>query len=55
MSDLQFIKDEKGRIIKAVKNNKCAVINWANENADIEFCNFVIMIVLTGRGVDADV
>lgn len=53
MEKLQFIKDEKGRIIKAVRGSYYADIIWADENVDIEFCNFVVMIVCTARGVGA--
>ena len=51
MEKLQFIKDEAGRIIKATRGQYYANIIWADENADIEFCNFIIMIVCTARGV----
>lgn len=51
MEKLVFIKDEKGRIIKAERGEKSAVITWGNDNLDIDFCNFVAEIVLTARGV----
>lgn len=51
MEDLRFIKDEKGRITKAVRGDYYAVINWDNDDVDIDFCNFVITIILTARGV----
>ena len=51
MNDLRFIKDKEGRIIKAVRDEYYANIKWEDKNADIEFCNFVITIVLTARGV----
>lgn len=53
--DLKFVKDEQGRIIKAMRGDKYAVIEWLNQDADIEFCNFVVTIVLTARGVGKDV
>ena len=51
--DLRFYKDEKGRIVRATRGDKYATIEWANENVDIDFCNFVIMIVCETRGVAA--
>lgn len=51
MEKLVFIKDEKGRIIRAERGGSSAVINWGNDNLDIDFCNFVTEIVLTARGV----
>lgn len=54
MEDMQFIKDDKGRIIKAVRRDKCAKITWSKDDLDIEFCNFVIMIACTGRGVGGE-
>lgn len=54
MEKLVFIKDEKGRIIKAERGGSSAVITWSGDNLDIDFCNFVIEIVLTARGVDGN-
>lgn len=51
MEKLQFIKDDTGRIIKVTRGQYYANIIWSDENADIEFCNFIIMIVCTARGV----
>ena len=53
MEELRYIKDEKGRIIKAVRGNYCAEIIWSDENVDIEFCNYIVEIVCTARGVGA--
>lgn len=53
--DLKFYKDEKGRIIEATRGDKYATIEWANEDVDIDFCNFVITIAITARGVGKDV
>jgi hypothetical protein len=53
--DLKFYKDEKGRIIKAIRGDNYATIEWANEDADIDFCNFVVTIVITARGVGKNV
>lgn len=53
MEDLKFIKDDKGRIIKAIRGDYYADIKWAKDDLDIEFCNFVVTIVLTARGVGA--
>ena len=53
--DLKFYKDEKGRIVEAIRGDKYATIEWANESVDIDFCNFVITIVITARGVGKDV
>lgn len=51
MGELKFLKNETGRIIKVMRGQYYANIIWADENADIEFCNFIIMIVCTARGV----
>lgn len=53
--DLKFYKDGKGRIIEATRGDKYATIEWANEDVDIDFCNFVITIAITARGVGKDV
>ena len=53
VEDMNFIKDHSGRIIKVVRGNRHADIIWKNSNVDIEFCNFVIMIVCETRGVAA--
>ena len=53
--DLRFYKDEKGRIVRATRGDKYATIEWTSENVDIDFCNFVITIVITARGVGKDV
>ena len=54
MNEMQFIKDDKGRIITVVRGDKCARITWAKDDLDIEFCNFVITIACTGRGVGGE-
>lgn len=54
MQNLNYIKDDKGRIIKVVSVNgvdSFAKINWTNDNLDIDFCNLVIMIACSTRGV----
>lgn len=51
MNDLVFKKDANGKIVK-VSDNKCEIpITWS-EDADIQFCNFVLMIVLSARGIE---
>lgn len=55
MKDLQYIKDNSGKIIKVVRGNKQAVITWTNDNSiDIDYVNTIIMIILTQRGVGGD-
>lgn len=51
MEDLHFIKDELGRIIRAERGKYFADIIWKINDADIEFCNFIVTIVCTARGV----
>ena len=53
VEDMNFIKDSSGRIIKVVRGNRHADIIWKNSNVDIDFCNFVVMIVCETRGVGA--
>ena len=53
VEDMNFIKDHSGRIIKVVRGDRHADIVWKNSNVDIDFCNFVIMIVCGTRGVAA--
>ena len=55
VEDMNFIKDHSGRIIKVVRGDCHADIIWKNSNVDIDFCNFVITIVITARGVGKDV
>lgn len=51
MEKLVFIKDEKGRITKAERGGSSAAIKWGSDDLDVDFCNFVVEIVLTARGV----
>ena len=53
VEDMNFIKDSSGRIIKAIRGDRHADIIWRNSDVDIDFCNFVIMIVCGTRGVAA--
>lgn len=53
VEDMNFIKDSSGRIIKVVRGDRHADIKWSDLTADIEFCNFVIMIACETRGVGA--
>ena len=53
VEDMNFIKDQSGRIIKVIRGNCHADIIWRNSDVDIDFCNFVIMIVCETRGVAA--
>ena len=56
MKDMEFIRDENGRIIKAKQGNKHAVITWSdNGAADVEYVNAVLMILFTQRDVGGDV
>ena len=52
MQDLNYIMDEKERIIKVVnEDGDYAIINWNSDSLDIPFCNLVIMIACSSRGV----
>lgn len=53
MEDMLFIKDSLGRITKVKRGKFFATIKWTGKNLDIDFCNFVIMIVCETRGVGA--
>ena len=53
VEDMNFIKDSSGRIIKVVRGDRHADIIWKSSAVDIEFCNFVVMIVCETRGVGA--
>ena len=53
VEDMNFIKDSSGRIIKVVRGDRHADIKLSDLTADIEFCNFVIMIACETRGVGA--
>ena len=53
VEDMNFIKDSSGRIIKVVRGDHHADIIWKSSAVDIEFCNFVVMIVCETRGVGA--
>lgn len=53
VEDMNFIKDSSGRIIKVVRGDRHADIKCSDLTADIEFCNFVIMIACETRGVGA--
>lgn len=56
MKDMEFIKDENGRIIEAKRGDKHAVITWAdNGTADIDYVNTVLMIMFSQRDVGGDV
>lgn len=54
MQDMVYIKDENGRIIKAVRDDKFAKIEWKSEDLDVDFCNLVVMIACSTRGVGAE-
>ena len=53
VEDMNFIKDSSGRIIKVVRGDRYTDIIWNSSAVDIEFCNFVVMIVCETRGVGA--
>lgn len=53
VEDMNFIKDNLGRIVKVVRGDRHADIIWKSSAVDIEFCNFVVMIVCETRGVGA--
>ena len=54
MEEMNFIKDNDGRIIKVTRGERFADIKWSNPNVDIDFCNFVVMIACETRGVGAE-
>lgn len=49
-----YIKDNKGRIIKVIMEDKSAQIIWTKEDLSIDFCNLVIMIACSTRGVGGE-
>ena len=56
MKDMVLIKDESGRIVEARREDKHAVITWAdNGTADVEYVNAVLMILFSQRDVGGDV
>lgn len=55
MEDLKYIKDDSGRIVKAIRGDKQATITWADSSADVEYVNAIIMILFSQRDVGGDV
>lgn len=51
MIDMQYEKDIDGRIIRVTRGIDVAEITWQGANLDIDFCNYVIMIACSARGV----
>lgn len=56
MDNLNYVLDEKGRIIRVVQGNKQATITWTNnDNIDIEYVNLVLSIMFTSREVGGNI
>ena len=55
MEDLKYIKDDSGRIVKAIRGDKQANIVWFDNSADVEYVNAVLMILFSQRDVGGDV
>lgn len=55
MEDLKYIKDDSGRIVKAIRSDKQATITWADSSADVDYVNAVLMIMFSQRNVGGDV
>lgn len=51
MEDLKYIKDDSGRIVKAIRGDKQATITWADSSADVDYVNAVLMIMFSQRNV----
>lgn len=56
MDDLNYVLDEKGRIIRVIQGNKQATITWTdNDDIDIEYVNLVLSIMFTSREVGGNI
>ena len=56
MDDLNYVLDEKGRIIRVTQGNKQATITWTdNDDIDIEYVNLVLSIMFTSREVGGNI
>lgn len=50
--NIDFIKDEQGRIVEAIHEDIKIDIIWENDKATVEYCNLIIMEVCGNRRIE---